>query len=119
VSSVLHAAADGVREERRAMTLAEFQGRIDSIYGQRDRARGTSRTFLWFSEEVGELAEGIRLGSRESMQEEFADVAAWLMSLANIEGIDLEKAVTAKYGLGCPRCHGTTCCCVDPTRRSG
>jgi len=98
------------------MTLSDLQKHIDKIYGHRDRARGTAGTFLWFTEEVGELAEGIRTRSRESMEEEFADVLAWLLSLANLEDIDVQKAVTAKYGLGCPRCKELSCTCVDPTK---
>ena len=100
------------------MTFREFQTRIDETYGTRDGSRGRSGTFMWFVEEVGELAEAIRLGSRESMEEEFADVVAWLVSLASIEGIDIEKAVTAKYGDGCPKCREVPCRCQDPTRAS-
>lgn len=101
------------------MTLRDFQAHIETLYGARDTARGKSGTFLWFIEEVGELAEGIRRNSQESMEEEFADVLAWLVSLASLEGIDIEKAVTAKYGLGCPRCKEMTCRCPDPTTVSG
>ena len=98
------------------MTLSEFQGLIDRTYGHRDGARGSHATFLWFAEEVGELAEAIRAGSDEARREEFADVLAWLVSLASLEGVDIEDAVTAKYGKGCPACGETTCRCEDPTR---
>jgi len=98
------------------MTLREFQANIERTYGRRDAARGLAGTFLWFVEEVGELAEAIRLSDAEAVREEFADVAAWLVSLAQIEGIDLEDAVTAKYGGGCPSCGGCPCRCEDPSR---
>jgi NTP pyrophosphatase (non-canonical NTP hydrolase) len=49
------------------------------------------------------------------MAEEFADVVAWLVSVANLEGIDIQNAVTAKYGSGCPKCKETPCVCPDPT----
>ena len=101
------------------MTLGEFQQRIRAVYGARDTARGCGGTFLWLVEEVGELAEAIRLGEEESKAEEFADVLAWLVSLANIEGVDVETAVTSKYGAGCPCCGGTPCRCHDPSKRIG
>ena len=101
------------------MTLREFQERIRTVYGARDSARGTGGTFLWFAEEVGELAEAVRLGDARSTAEELADVLAWLVSLANLEGVDVETAVTSKYGAGCPCCGGTPCSCQDPSRRIG
>jgi NTP pyrophosphatase (non-canonical NTP hydrolase) len=84
------------------MTIAEFQQLIRDRYFETDAARGVSATFLWFSEEVGELAAA--LGQRErgdgdddNLREEFADVLAWLATLANIAGVDLTEAVHAKY----------------------
>jgi NTP pyrophosphatase (non-canonical NTP hydrolase) len=98
------------------MTLREFQRKIDETYGARDSGRGKLGTFLWFVEEVGELAEAIRSGSEAEKQAEFADVLAWLVSLASLEGVDIEDAVTAKYGDGCPACGKTPCVCEDPTK---
>lgn len=98
------------------MTLHEFQERIERIYGARDAARGRGGTFLWFVEEVGELAEALRCGTDDQKRAEFADVLAWLVSLASVEGVDLERAVTAKYGDGCPACGESPCRCVDPTK---
>ena len=43
--------------EERPMRLAEFQQLIRDRYHATDAARGVPGTFLWFSEEVGELAE--------------------------------------------------------------
>ncbi len=84
------------------MRIAEFQRHIRDRYHATDAARGVPGTYLWFSEEVGELAEA--LGQRERgdgndthLGEEFADVLAWLTTLANICEIDLEKAIHAKY----------------------
>ena len=98
------------------MTLREFQYKIQETYGARDAKRGRLGTFLWFVEEVGELAEAIRCGSGEEKRSEFADCLAWLVSLASIEGVDVQNAVTEKYGSGCPACGGTPCRCQDPTR---
>ena len=75
------------------MKIKEFQNIISEKYEQRDRQRGTPATFLWFMEEVGELATALAENDQENKQEEFADVFAWLCTLANINDIDLEIAV--------------------------
>lgn len=84
------------------MTIAELQQLIRDRYYATDSARGTARTFLWFTEEIGELAHALgRLergdGDRDNLEEEFADVLAWLTTLANISGVDLTHAVHRKY----------------------
>jgi len=94
------------------MTIDEFQKNIEAIYFDRDRSRGVAGTFLWFTEEVGELAAAIRTGDRENLVEEFADVFAWLVSLASISGVRMEDAVV-KYADGCPCCHESPCTCSD------
>jgi len=97
------------------VTLKEIQTLIARTYGSRDAARGREGTFLWFIEEVGEFAQALRLGTKTSASEEAADVLAWLLSLANLEGIDIEEAFRTKYGRGCPRCGRVPCACADPT----
>ena len=94
------------------MTLAELQHLIRSTFGDKDGRRGRDGTFMWFMEEVGELAAALR-GSHTHAQlsAEFADVLAWLATLANIAGVDLESAVAAKYAGGCPGCKRTPCVC--------
>jgi NTP pyrophosphatase (non-canonical NTP hydrolase) len=79
------------------ITLSEFQKLISSRYEATDRARGTPKTFLWFIEEVGELATALNGDDRQNLHEEFADVLAWLCTLANINDIDLAQAVAEKY----------------------
>jgi len=93
------------------MHIREFQHRIRDLYLNRDASRGMSNSFVWFVEEVGELARELRSGDVAHLQAEFADVAAWLFSLANLAGIDMETAV-AKYADGCPRCGDIPCRCV-------
>jgi NTP pyrophosphatase (non-canonical NTP hydrolase) len=94
-----------------ARGLKAFQTQIERIYLARDRARGWERTFAWFVEEVGELARALHRGDdRKNLEEEFADTAAWLVTLASIRGVDLERAAR-KYAAGCPRCHTTPCSC--------
>jgi NTP pyrophosphatase (non-canonical NTP hydrolase) len=95
------------------MQLAEFQRLIEAIYFEKDSRRGPAKSFLWFSEEVGELAEAIRKGDRQRMLGEFADVLAWLFTLASMSGIRMEEAI-AKYRDGCPYCHSTPCRCSEP-----
>jgi NTP pyrophosphatase (non-canonical NTP hydrolase) len=95
------------------MTIAEFQRRIEAIYYARDSARGTAGTFMWFAEEVGELARALRRGDRQATQDEFADVFAWLATLASIQKVELEQAVE-KYAAGCPKCKRTPCQCPEP-----
>jgi len=81
------------------------------MYLEKDLARGIDGTFMWFMEEVGELAAALRDGSHEDKMEEFADVIAWLTTMANVVGVDLSDAVTRKYGSGCPGCGHFVCTC--------
>jgi NTP pyrophosphatase (non-canonical NTP hydrolase) len=91
--------------------IREFQQLIDKMYSERDRARGPAKTFLWFAEEVGELASAIATkDDSDNLKEEFADVLAWLVTLANVEGIDLEDAIR-KFTEGCPGCGKLVCEC--------
>lgn len=92
------------------MELREFQNIIEVMYSAKDRKRGASGTFLWFMEEVGELAAAIGEGTQQDKEGEFADVLAWLATLANVEGIDLTRAID-KYARGCPGCGKMVCEC--------
>ncbi len=74
------------------MDIRAFQQLIDEKYGKRDRQRGTPATYMWFIEEVGELATALHGTDQANKEEEFADVLAWLCTLANINDVDLEKA---------------------------
>ena len=94
-----------------AFTLTDFQRLIDAMYSSKDEARGVDGTFMWLMEEVGELAAALREGDDVETAKEFADVLAWLVTIANIAGIDLQSAVAAKYGQGCPGCHQLVCVC--------
>ena len=83
--------------DARPLTLAGFQKHISDKYEKVDRERGTPKTFLWFVEEIGELATALNGTDRANLEEEFADVIAWLCTLANINDVDLAAAVTKKY----------------------
>lgn len=92
------------------MTLDEFQRHVEDIYFQRDSERGLGGTFMWFVEEVGELSTALREGTEREKEQEFADCLAWLMTLASISGVRMDKAIE-KYAKGCPGCGGTPCKC--------
>lgn len=92
------------------MEIREFQRWMDERYGERDRARGLDRTFNWMVEEVGELSRALRKGTQAEREHEFSDVFAWLLSVANLAGIDAETAL-GRYAEGCPKCATSPCSC--------
>lgn len=97
---------------RTSFSLADLQSLIRRMYSDKDEARGIEGTFMWLMEEVGELAAALRDGSsHEELAAEFADVLAWLATIANVAGVDLQAAVMAKYGRGCPGCGQFECVC--------
>ncbi len=110
------------------VSISTFQNLIREMYYSKDVARGVSGTFMWLMEEVGELSTALRETSsgeaerlspaertqrRENLQEEFADVLAWLATIANVVDVDLNQAVKKKYGSGCPGCQQFVCTCPD------
>ncbi len=95
------------------VSLADFQQLIRHMYLEKDLARGVDGTFMWLMEEVGELAAALRNGTHEERLGEFADVLAWLATIANVAGVDLSAAVALKYGSGCPGCGKFVCTCAD------
>jgi NTP pyrophosphatase (non-canonical NTP hydrolase) len=92
------------------MHLAELQDLMERTYGTRDRERGVPAAVAWLAEEVGELAQALRKGTVEEQRDEFADVLAWVATLANIAGIDLDRAL-GRFADGCPKCGGIPCRC--------
>jgi NTP pyrophosphatase (non-canonical NTP hydrolase) len=83
-------------------TFRSFQKLIYDRYHATDSARGSAATFLWLMEEVGELATALSNNApgrtptaeeKANLAEEFADVFAWLTTIANIQGVDLSKAL--------------------------
>jgi len=95
------------------MHISEFQQMMRHLYFKRDSERGVEGTYNWLVDEVSELGEELKKGTdREAAEKEFADVIAWLASLANIMGIDLERAAINKYNYKCPRCRQSPCQCT-------
>jgi NTP pyrophosphatase (non-canonical NTP hydrolase) len=95
--------------------LRHLQDLMKVHYGRKDETRGDERTCLWLVSEVGELADAIRREDTENIEEEIADVLAWLLSLANVVNVDVQDAVMKKYGERCPRCDRSPCTCTEPS----
>ena len=116
------------------VSIGQFQSLIKTMYFEKDDARGIPATFLWLTEEIGELASALRetehaqelangnadqklqadfAAKHNNLCEEFADVFAWLATIANIAQVDLNEALFAKYGSGCPGCGEFACECSD------
>ncbi|MFV0443742.1 MAG: MazG nucleotide pyrophosphohydrolase domain-containing protein [Planctomycetaceae bacterium] len=95
------------------LSLRDLQTLIATMYSRKDEARGVDGTFMWLMEEVGELAAALRGNDQPALAAEFADVLAWLATIANVAGVDLEQAVRDKYGRGCPGCGAMVCTCGD------
>lgn len=96
----------------RTVKVSEFQRLIADVYLERDRGRGAAQTFAWLVEEVGELSRALRRDDRQNLEDEFADVFAWLVSLASVVGVDMETVAANRYGGGCPKCLATPCACT-------
>jgi len=93
------------------MHIREFQNMMHRIYFHRDSERGEVGTYDWLVEEVEELREALKKKNMKAMEDEFADVLAWLASLANVVNIDLESAALTKYNNKCPKCGQIPCKC--------
>lgn len=95
------------------VTIRDFQQLMRTMYYEKDVVRGVDGTFLWLMEEIGELATSLRLEDQANREEEFADVLAWLATIANVAGVDLSDAIARKYGGGCPGCGQLVCRCSN------
>lgn len=98
---------DGVRK----LHISEFQQMMRRLYFHKDSKRGVDKTFNWLVDEVEELGEALKIDDKKALENEFADVIAWLASLANVINIDLEKAALNKYAGKCPKCQQSPCQC--------
>jgi len=94
------------------MHIHEFQEMMRTLYFHRDSQRGVEKTFEWLVEEVEELGEALKTDDKKALENEFADVIAWLASLANITDVNLEKAALGKYNGKCPKCRHSPCQCT-------
>ncbi len=78
------------------MTLDQVQMLMEDLYGEADRERGMPATVAWLCEELGELAQAARKGTKDQQLHELGDVLAWLASLANQLDLSLDDAM-ARY----------------------
>ncbi|RLG41047.1 MAG: nucleotide pyrophosphohydrolase [Thermoproteota archaeon] len=93
------------------MLISEAERIIKDTYERRDKKRGIPLTVLHLVEEVGELARSLRKNDRDQIARELADVFAWLLSVAYLLEIDLEREFVKYYGNGCPKCGSIPCKC--------
>ena len=93
------------------MQINEFQRMMRHLYFHRDSQRGTTGTYNWLVDEVEELGRALNETDKEALEKEFADVMAWLASLANVVEVDLERATLSKYDHKCPKCRHAPCEC--------
>lgn len=96
-----------------AMRVCEFQELMKELYYEKDRARGEDKTLGWLCEEVEELSIALRKNDGKAIEEEVADVVAWVVSVANLRGIDVEEALKKKYPNLCGYCRKSPCVCEE------
>jgi NTP pyrophosphatase (non-canonical NTP hydrolase) len=94
------------------LEIHEFQEMMKTLYFKRDNQRGVEANLDWLSTEVEELRKALQEKDQPAAEKEFADILAWLASIANISDVDLEKAALAKYNHKCPKCQKSPCQCV-------
>jgi NTP pyrophosphatase (non-canonical NTP hydrolase) len=92
-------------------TIKDFQNLMRDLYIDRDRKRGLDKTLLWLQSEEGELVDAYLKKDISAIEEEVADVFAWLCSVCNLLDINLEKVTWAKYSNVCPKCGESPCKC--------
>ena len=93
-----------------AVQLDELRDLMAHTYGLRDTERGIPATIAWLTEELGELAQAVRKGTRSQQLHELGDVLAWTASLAAQLDLSMDEAV-ARFADGCPKCLQPQCTC--------
>ena len=93
--------------------IKEFQNLMKDLYLERDQKRGLDKTLLWLQSEEGELVDAYLKKDLSSVEEEIADVFAWLCSVCNLLDIDLEEVIWTKYPKICPKCGESPCTCPN------
>jgi len=84
---------------------------MKQLYYDRDSSCDFSIVILKLLEEIGEFSDAIVRGDIAKQSEELADVLAWLLSIANLLGIDAEAAFASKYPDYCIKCGSSPCSC--------
>jgi NTP pyrophosphatase (non-canonical NTP hydrolase) len=92
--------------------IEEAQEMMRRIYLERDKARGVKGTLNRTFDELEELKKAIQNRDSESaIEDEVADVFAWLCSLANLLKIDVSEVFYKKYHDVCSKCKKSPCQC--------
>ncbi len=94
------------------LTIREFQNLMRNLYEEMYQKRGVEKSLMWLQTELGELFEAYLEKSKEALEEEIADIFAWLSSVCNLLDIDLEIVALKKYPFSCPKCNTSPCSCV-------
>jgi len=102
----------GSSHDAKSLQISDFQQMMRNLCFHRDSKRGIKGTYNWLVDEVQELGEALQNNDKQSLENEFADVIAWLASLANVTSINLEKAALTKYNNKCPKCQSSPCKCT-------
>lgn len=95
-----------------SLHISEFQKMMYHLYFAKDSKRGAIKTYNWLIDEVKELEDALKSNDKKAIENEFADVFAWLASLANVVDVDLEKITLNKYDNKCPKCRRSPCQCT-------
>jgi NTP pyrophosphatase (non-canonical NTP hydrolase) len=94
------------------MHIRDFQNLIKEMYWHKDTQRSVEVNFIYLIEEIGELGNAIVKRDRKLIEEELADVFAWLVTVANVLSIDIEEVALRRYGESCPKCRANPCRCL-------
>jgi len=96
------------------MKIEEAQEMMREVYWDRDRARGVKGTLQRTQEELAELGTAIlEKEGTKAIEDEVADVFAWLCSLANLLDVNVSEAFYKKYTDACSKCKQSPCTCSD------
>lgn len=100
--------------------LGQWSTHLNGLYGEKNRQRGIENVINRLFKEVSELLS-LQMGisratdSLGKIEEDFAlelaDTLAWTIAVANLLGIDIEKATLDRFGQGCWNCHQNPCIC--------
>jgi NTP pyrophosphatase (non-canonical NTP hydrolase) len=96
------------------MKIEDAQEMMRRVYWDRDNERGVKGTLKRTFEELTELSSAIlENDGPQAVEDEIADVFAWLCSVANLVEVDVSKAFYKKYTDACSKCKQSPCVCPD------
>jgi len=118
--------------EQMGWTVQQWVTHMDVVYGNINRNNGIFFAICRLQEEIGEAKaahhfddvanSSVTLSMRRlNIAREFADVLAWIFSIASMLDLDLDTTILEQYGGKCYRCGERPCDCGSPfmrTRRS-